>query len=57
MDDTQPEVKVNRFDMSNFPVIELDVESGMIPQCCREGWDNCEHVSKPQRKPKTNIGL
>ena len=29
----------------------------MIPQCCREGWDTCKHVPKPQRKEKRNIGV
>lgn len=57
MENDYVEVKVNRFDMDNFPVIELDVTSAMIPQCCREGWDSCEHVSKPQRQSKRNIGL
>lgn len=57
MENDSVEVKVNKFDMDNFPVIELDVSSGMIPQCCREGWDSCEHVAKPQRQSKRNIGL
>lgn len=29
----------------------------LIPDCCREGWASCEHVVKPFRKPKGNIGL
>ena len=28
-----------------------------IPECCREGWDDCPHVAKPFKKRKTNIGL
>jgi len=28
-----------------------------IPICCREGWDSCPHVVKPQRNKKRNIGL
>lgn len=28
-----------------------------IPDCCREGWENCPHVVNRQKKTKTNIGL
>lgn len=37
--------------------VEKEVVMG-IPQCCREGWQNCPHVIKkdaPRRKK--NIGL
>lgn len=29
----------------------------MIPECCREGWDNCPHVVKKQKPPRSNIAL
>lgn len=28
-----------------------------IPQCCREGWDTCQHVPKKVKPKKKNIGL
>ncbi len=28
-----------------------------IPQCCREGWEDCPHVAKPQKIKRRNIGL
>jgi hypothetical protein len=28
-----------------------------IPACCLEGWKDCPHVAKKQKKLKTNIGL
>lgn len=29
-----------------------------IPQCCREGWDDCIHVAKKTKvKRRSNIGL
>ncbi len=28
-----------------------------IPVCCREGFDDCEHVPQKQRRSKRNIGL
>lgn len=29
-----------------------------IPQCCREGWDDCIHCVNRDEKPiKSNIGL
>lgn len=29
-----------------------------IPQCCREGWDDCPHVARKQKvKRRKNIGL
>ena len=38
-----------------------EIEAGMvniiIPQCCREGWDDCKHaVHKEREKPK-NIAV
>jgi len=30
----------------------------IIPKCCQEGWDTCEHyVGRAKKKEKTNIGL
>lgn len=30
----------------------------VIPQCCREGWDDCPHVPKRDKQNrKKNIGL
>lgn len=29
----------------------------MIPDCCKEGWEDCRHVAKKERKQKQNIGL
>jgi hypothetical protein len=29
-----------------------------IPQCCREGWEDCPHViNREQPKTKRNIGM
>jgi len=28
-----------------------------IPECCREGWDSCKHVTKKALKAKRNIAL
>lgn len=28
-----------------------------IPECCREGHDDCPHVAKPYKPSKRNIGL
>jgi len=46
---------------SHLPLIKKK-ETGesfniVIPECCREGWDSCKHVSKPFKKSKQNIGL
>ena len=38
-------------------IIEVDELNIIIPQCCREGWDDCPHaVHKEREKPK-NIAL
>lgn len=30
----------------------------LIPDCCREGWDDCPHVvNRDQVRRRTNIGL
>lgn len=29
----------------------------IIPQCCREGWENCPHQVRRPKKTKKNIGL
>lgn len=29
----------------------------IIPQCCREGWENCPHQTKRTKKIKQNVGL
>lgn len=36
-----------------------DMETVMvfIPECCREGWDNCPHVAQKQKIKKKNIGM
>ena len=28
-----------------------------IPQCCRDGWENCPHVVQRLKARKGNIGL
>lgn len=35
------------------------IETGhfLIPECCREGWETCPHVVKPQKVEKKNIAL
>lgn len=38
-------------------VIEVDGTNIQIPECCREGWDDCPHTAKPERAKKRNIGL
>ena len=38
-------------------VLEVERVNVIIPQCCREGWDNCPHSVKPFKKIKQNIGL
>lgn len=29
----------------------------MIPDCCREGWEDCPHVVQHPKPKKQNIGL
>jgi len=36
--------------------IEKSVE-WRIPDCCREGWENCPHVAQRPKPKKSNIGL
>lgn len=45
--------------MENNPeVIEVDVFTWQVPECCREGWDSCRHcLPKDRVKQKRNIGL
>jgi len=39
-------------------VKELKGQMMEIPQCCREGWDDCPHViNKEPQRSKKNIGL
>lgn len=26
----------------------------IIPECCREGWDDCPHVTNREKKPRRN---
>ena len=51
MDEEEPKVPVIRH-YKTGEKITLE-----IPQCCREGWDDCPHVVKPQKPKKRNIGL
>lgn len=36
---------------------ESQVVGIKIPQCCREGWEDCKHVPKKREKKRVNIGL
>lgn len=37
---------------------EVDALKMIIPDCCKEGWDNCPHViNRPKKPAKRNIGL
>ena len=36
---------------------DIQEVSVFIPDCCREGWDSCPHVSKRIKQSKRNIGL
>lgn len=36
---------------------EEEIVPVWLPQCCREGWPDCPHVPKKQRKIKVNIGV
>lgn len=39
-------------------VTEQDRLKIIIPDCCREGWEDCPHVANQPKKPrKQNIGL
>lgn len=29
----------------------------LIPECCREGWEQCPHVIQKQKPQRTNIAL
>lgn len=49
-----PPVIISPFDTK---VIDGEMVSILIPQCCREGWKNCPHVVKKQKPVKRNIGL
>lgn len=36
----------------------IEVVSVLIPECCREGWEDCPHVARrDERRSKKNIGL
>lgn len=42
----------------NVEIKEIGIEDIIIPECCREGWDDCPHViNKPQKATRKNIGL
>lgn len=44
--------------MSDEEIKEISVDDIIIPECCREGWDNCPHViNRPKEETKHNIGL
>ena len=38
-------------------VTVIGIEDIKIPECCREGWPNCPHVVKRQRKERGNVGM
>jgi hypothetical protein len=42
-------------DQGDFKVISIDTI--IIPECCREGWDSCPHVVKRTKATKKNIAL
>jgi hypothetical protein len=50
-EEQQPEVKPEP------EIIEVDTFNWIIPECCREGWESCQHVPKRDKKVKQNIGL
>ena len=37
--------------------VKFENLSIIIPECCREGWANCPHSVKRDKKAKGNIGL
>lgn len=43
--------------VASKPIIEIGPENLIIPECCREGWPDCPHIPKKQRKAKRNVGL
>lgn len=47
--------KKGREEVLNIKYIQ--VEDIRIPDCCREGWANCPHVIRQERRNKTNVGL
>ena len=36
---------------------EIGYEDIKIPECCREGWENCPHTVKKPKKVKRQIAL
>ena len=54
----EDEVKITGTHIPHVTKLEPGETFNMIiPECCREGWETCEHVPKKQRKSKVNIGL
>jgi len=50
-------IEINKYETKETEIKEVDLFNWQIPQCCREGWDNCPHVLKKQKKLKNNVGL
>jgi hypothetical protein len=39
-------------------IIDPEKFEWKIPDCCKEGWENCPHVvNRPKRPQKQNIAL
>lgn len=47
----------NEKEKEETPILEIGYEDIKIPECCREGWDNCPHTVKRERIKKGNVGL
>lgn len=51
------ETKTEETTLLDPTVKVIGIEDIRIPDCCREGWPNCPHVLKKQKKIKRNIAL
>lgn len=48
---------MNEEENNEVKIFTTDDINIIIPQCCREGWDDCPHSVKKEREKPKNIAL
>lgn len=48
---------MNEKETTQAIVLDQEVLTIIIPECCREGWETCEHIAKKPKKTRRNVGL
>ena len=43
--------------MEEAEIKVIGIEDIQIPECCREGWESCQHVVRKPEKVKRNIAI